>query len=592
MMRRSLAVGAIMLTLAAVRPLAAAPVDTTGTAALAQVPADAPLVLYVRGVERTKDRLLAMAKNALPDLGPKIQDLVEEKFKDLLMGRQLKGLAKDGPLFLVTVKMPHGNVAPGNSGMAFVVAVTNFADFRDGLLTDDERKTLKPDKAGYETASVEGETTYFLDRNGYAVVTQDKEVAEKFLKKQPGLDGKLAKQTAQKLLASDVSLYVDMTAVNKEFGPQIKQFRPLIKFFIQQLAAQSGQQVAQMYEGIFDGIFRFVEDSRVLLVAGDFRPQGLAFGLQNQVGADTQVNAFLKGAKPGALGQLGTLPAGQLGYMAAELPPELFKLYGPALQGFYGSEDAEGKKLRDAWEALTAAGPQAGAMTFNYPTGGLQVWQYRDPVKAAAAQLKLFQEFQNGESFQSVPLKEKPVVKADAQNYRGFKLNSVRLVWDFDKFAEKFPQGKEMIEVTKRFMGESFNSWFGTDGKVYVGVTAKDWLAAQQLLAAYLDRKDPLSKQQTYQEARQNLPAETTLISLLDLPQFVQAMAGAFGPLMQAQGLPVQIPELKAPKGRSLFGFALTLRPEVISFDLWVPVTTVSEIKKMVEQAAGGQKIQ
>ncbi len=231
-------------------------------------------------------------------------------------------------------------------------------------------------------------------------------------------------------------------------------------------------------------------------------------------------------------------------------------------------------------------------MSFNYPTGGLQVWQYRDPAKAAAAQLKLFQDFQNGESFQSVPLKEKPVVKPDAQTYRGFKLGSVRLVWDFDKFAEKFPQGKEMIEVTKRFMGESLNSWFGTDGKVYVSVTAKDWPAAQQLLGAYLDRKDTLGKRQTYQEARQNLPAETTLLSLLDIPQFVQAMAGAFGPIMQAQGLPVQIPELKAPKGRSLFGFALTLRPEVISFDLWVPVTTVSEVKKMFEQATGGQKIQ
>ena len=591
MMRRTLGIGAIILALAAVRPLAAAPVETTGTAALAQVPADAPLVLHVRGIDRAKDRLLAMAKNALPDLGPKLQDLVEEKLKDILMGRQLKGLAKDGPLFLVTVKLPHGNVAPGNSGMGFVAAVTNFADFRDGLLLEDERKTLKPEKAGYETATIEGETTYFLDRNGYAVVTQDKEVAEKFLKKQPGLDGKLAKEAAQKLLSSDVSLYVDMTAVNKEFGPQIKQFRPLIKFFIQQLAAQSGQQVAQVYEGFFDGAFRFIEDTRVLLVAGDFRPEGLAFGLHSRVGADTKVNTLLQGSKPGALEQLGTLPAGQLGYIAAELPPELYKLYGPVLQGF-GSEDEGGKKMRETWEALTAAGPQTVAMNFNYPTGGLQVWQYRDPAKAAAAQLKLFQDIQYGESFQSVPLKEKPVVKPDAQTYRGFKLNSMRLVWDFDKFAEKVPQGKEMIEVTKRFMGESLNSWFGTDGKVYVSVTAKDWPAAQKLLEAHLDRKDPLGKHKTYQEARQNLPAETTLLSLVDVPQFVQVMASAFGPIFQAQGLPVQIPELKAPKGRSLFGFALTLRPEVISVDLWVPVTTVSEVKTMFEQATGGQKIQ
>jgi hypothetical protein len=582
-----------MLILASARLVPAAPVPANvDTAVLAQVPAGASIVVYLHGLEHTKGRLITMVKNALPDLAPMIQDKIEESLKTALEGRQIKGVAKDGPIFLVLPELPRSG--QGIPKLAKIIAVTNYADFRDGILTDEERKSLKPDKAGYEVATIEGQTAYFIDRMGYAIVTNDKGLAEQFLKKQPGLDTKLSKETTQKLLACDVAAYVDMVAVNKEFGPQIKQFRPLIKFFIQQMAAQSGQQAAQIYEAFFDGAFQLLEDSRVFLAAGDFRPEGLALTLSNQMGADTKIGAFLKDAKPGPLEKLGTLTAGQLGYMGVELQPEFFKVFGPLLQGYYDvGNEKEGKAIRAAWDELAAAGPQSWLMDYNMPVQGVQVWTYKDPARAAAAQIKLFQAFQSGDAFQGIPLKAKPEIKTDAETYHGFKLNSVRMTWDFDKFAEKLPQGgKEMAEMMKAFMGDAMNSWFGTDGKVYVSVTAKDWPAAQKLLAAYLDGQNPVGKEKVFQEARRNLPAKTTLLMLVDTPQYLQAMAKVFGPMFKAQGVPITIPEFKAPKGKSFTGFALTLRPEVMSFDLWVPVTTVSEIKKMVEQATGGPKIQ
>jgi hypothetical protein len=39
---------------------------------LAQVPAGAPNVIQIHGVTRTKDRLLTMMKNALPELAAKV----------------------------------------------------------------------------------------------------------------------------------------------------------------------------------------------------------------------------------------------------------------------------------------------------------------------------------------------------------------------------------------------------------------------------------------------------------------------------------------------------------------------------------------
>src|SRR5713101_8422881 len=69
--------------------------------ALAQVPAGSPIVIQVRGLDRTKNRLLALIKNAVPDLAPKVQTAVDAALNQGLQGRKLTGLATDGPLFLV-----------------------------------------------------------------------------------------------------------------------------------------------------------------------------------------------------------------------------------------------------------------------------------------------------------------------------------------------------------------------------------------------------------------------------------------------------------------------------------------------------------
>src|SRR5262249_7335120 len=159
-----------------------------------------------------------------------------------------------------------------------------------------------------------------------------------------------------------------------------------------------------------------------------------------------------------------------------------------------------------------------------------------------------------------------------------FKFHSVQLKWDFEKLAERTPQGgKEMAEAMKKMMGEGSNIWFGTDGKTYVQVTAKDWKTAQAHLDAYLNGTNAVGGEKAFQEALKQLPAQTSMVSLMDGPQYLQVMAEFMGPFAEANGLPFKIPPMKAEKGKSFFGFALTLRPENGSADIWVPVTAISE---------------
>src|SRR5262249_5741996 len=123
-----------ILLLAGLRgPAAPAP---DGGSALAQVPADAPIVVYLHGLERTQDRLGELLKNALPDLGPKAVEQLCQKIEAGLMGRQLKGLPKDGAVFAVLPEVPTPGQQPPK--MALLLAVERYTQFRDSVLQEDE----------------------------------------------------------------------------------------------------------------------------------------------------------------------------------------------------------------------------------------------------------------------------------------------------------------------------------------------------------------------------------------------------------------------------------------------------------------------
>jgi hypothetical protein len=578
--------GAFVVALFLAVPAHAAPAPDKGSA-LAQVPAEAPIVIQVRGLERTKDRLIAMVKNAVPDLGPMLQDKIDEAFKKGLEGRELKGLAPEGPIFFAFTEMPKpGGAMPQ---MVAIFHVTKYADFRDGLLTEEERKGLKKED-GCEVANVKGMDLYFVDRKGYAAVTPVKEVAAQLAKMETGLDAKLNNELARKLLDSDVALYVNMTDVNKAFGDQIQQARLVVQGLLGQIGgAQLDKNTLEMVKAMYDGMFQLVEDSRAFLITTDFRPEGLALHLQAQVGDDTKTNSILKIAKPGSLEALGQMPAGSMGYLAMAVSPDLLKKFS-LLVGFPpGAEGDEGADLRKALDELAAAGPRSIRQSFSFPLQGVQVWDVQNPAKAAEAQLKLYQSLKPGSTYQSAYLKDKPEIKANAETYRGFKLNSVSIVWDFDKL-EAGPGGKAAGEILRKMLGEGMKAWFGTDGKVYVVVTAKDWAAAQRQLEQFLDAKDPVTEEKSFADARKSLPAQTSLLYLLDAPVFAQQMAVYMQAALKAAGKSIDLSEIKPSKQKSYMGVAVTVQPERGSFDLWLPVTAVAEIRKMFEPVLKGAK--
>jgi hypothetical protein len=581
----------IITALIAGAPGGAAPAPVTpGESPLAVVPAQAPIVVHLRGVTRTKDRIATLVKNALPDIGILAAAQLDQALTNALEGRKLQGVDPAGPVFLTFLDMPKGDA--DQLAVALIARVTKYADFRDGLLTDDERKSLKPDNAGYERAEIMGREYFFVDRGAYAVLTPNKETATQLTKKQPGLDGKVSAEIGRKFLEADLAAYVNLAAVNKEFGDQIRGARQFMELAIEAMpAGGTDKQSVEMAKNVFGSVFQLIEDGRAFVVAFDFRPEGLALHLQAQVGAETKTNKFLKDQKPAVLDALGTLPGGMTSYTATAIGDAMLKALAPIMYGTSATDDGK-KAMEAAIDELIASGQKLTLSAANVPPAGINIATFDDPAKAAQAQLKLFRALGEGATFQNAAIKGKPEIKENAESYKGFKFHYVRIVFDLDKLAEAVPGGGDDVKkAMKKLLGEDLKSWFGTDGGRYVSLIGKDWAAAKERLDIYLNGSPSLGSEPAYIATRKQLPAEATVLMLADAGKFAQAMTDYMLAIFKAiPGVPFNLPaELKpVATNTSYMGFAISFRAEHGGFEMFLPAKAVQEIRKVITPLLGG----
>jgi hypothetical protein len=590
-MKRSywLGLAALVLAVGWARPVVAGGPAEDAASPLAQVPAKAPVVIQLRGFEQTKDRLIAMIKEALPDLGAKAEEKINAAVMQGLEGRSLKGLVKNGPVFVVFTEFPKsGDEDELKKKVGVLIHVTKYAEFRDGILNEDERKALKKEN-GYETTQINGEDAFFVDRGEWAVVAQSKEAAKAFASKPTqGLDGKLAKDFAAKLLESDVAVYIDMAAVRAQYGDQIADAKKEIEGKLGDADAVPGLEKGQLelVKKFIGPAFQALDDSQAVLLAVDLRKPGLAIHAQASVGGTTKTNQLLKGMKPSAFDELARLPAGMMNYSAMQIQEGWAKDIGSYLYGANsGDKEKENKKLKEAIDELAAAKPRLRLDATSIPLKSIQVWTYDDPAKAVAAQLKVVRALEVGDVFQMAPIKD-PKIKEKAETHGGFTLHSFSATWDFDKMLEGIEDAggpaeiaKKMPTLMKKWFGTDLHVWFGTDGKSVVQVTAKNFKDAQALLDQFTKGQKTIGEDAAFKEARKQLPKEATFLTFADVPAYGKMMVDVIQAMM-----PLPLPIAAPAKGKaSYLGVAVTVKPERGSFDLWIPGSTAQEIYKMVE---------
>jgi hypothetical protein len=563
---------------------------------LSAVPAKTPLLIQLHGWDRSMERMKATVKAGLPDFAPMITSGLENSLTGLLQGRELKGLAKDGPVFVVFTELP--NPESEVPEMAIVARVTNYVQFRDNLLKDDEKSELKAEKDGIEATKINGMKVYFLSRDDFAIFSPS-EKAIKLLadKKTESMAGKLDQAAERELLDPDVSALVDVKALRKMYGDKINDAKTFLDQAIQQAQGFGGVDKDQIESAkkLFESVFQIVDDANSLLASADFRPEGLMLHFHTHFGEKSKVNDFLKTMKPAPLTGLGRLPVGQLTYTSSSGSFSLLQGVSGSFLGLGGgsSDSKDNKAYQEAVEALNKLKVENTASSSDFPAAGLQVTQYEDPAKAVELTLKMFKAMPENAAFAGTVIKGKPKIQTDVKKVGNVSLHGVELTWDLDKAVERFPEELRdaMKESLNKMLGTETRMWFGSTGKLFAQVTAKDWESASKILDSFLSGNSALGKEEGYAEARKALPAEASMVTLIDAGRAGYFIA-QYGSevLKNVPGFPAQLlAEPKMPEGKPVFvGIAVTLKPQNGSLDIWLPAAGVNAIIKVLAPLFNG----
>lgn len=594
LLRAALAVAAVG-ALALPSP-AAAPVPPGGQAVRLPFPAKAPVVVQLNGVGAARERLSAMLKAAMPDAAAALDKQIDDGLKQLLAGRALTAIPADGRVYLVVNDI--AALFENTPSFSLLVPVTSYKEFRDSFLTADERKTFAAGKGVDEvklSAFDSEQSVYMVDLKDYVALSPHKGTAEVYA-------GKFTRATtaamppalAKSFLAADLAVYANLEIINETFGEQIKNFKMLADFGLQQaemggeVPGVSKKQLAAGKQAI-EGLFQAVEDCRGVVIAAEFRPEGLNVRVQAQFADDTASAKLLQAESPGPLADLGRLPAGLTSYAGWKFGKRFVQVTrGLMADAEFAPADDDEKgnaavKKRQA--ELTAAGPRGEVAGVGREANSLTVTNYADPKKAVAALLGCYEAMAAGGRVKGAVLKDAPKVTAEAREHAGFTFAEVKLAFDFEATVKDLPDGAKETTLAqlKRTLSEQTTVWVGTDGKAVVQVIAKDWAAATAALDGYLDNKKSVGAVDGFKQARRQLPADATLLMMVNVGEVATMLLDTFRAMGDAMSNLPAIKKLKPLTGPPAFiGLAVALAGDTATADVFVPGAAIAAGRKIV----------
>lgn len=589
----AVAVGPLLALAPAAR--AAAPVPgAAGKAVTFPFPAKAPIAVQVTGIGAARERLTAMIKAALPDDAKQLDTQIDEALKQLLADRKLTAVPKDGRVFIVVNDI--AGLFEGTPAFAVLVPVTSYKEFTATFLTADERKTVGGGKGVDEVKlGLQGDehAVYMVDLKEYVALTPDRGTADAYAAKfTRATTAAMPAELARTFVGSDLAVYLNLDAINEKYAEQIKGFKMLIDFGLQQ--AQMGGALPGINKKQLDaakvmlgGAFQALEDCRGVVIGLEFRPEGLNLRVQAQFTEDTASAALLKAEAPGALADVGKLPAGLGQYSATQFGKKFHDVMKGLSPDFApADDDAKGNEALEKQQgALHAAGPQGEVSGAGGAGTTFTAARYADAKKAVAALVGCYEAMSAGGRLHSAVLKDAPKVTKGAQKHGAFTFSEVRVAFDFEATVKDLPDGvkESTIAQLKRGLTEQQTTWIGTDGKTVVQVTAKDFAAATAALDAFLDPKKPVSGTDGFKLTRKQLPADANFLLMAETGQLITGLIDSLKALQDTvPGFP-RIGPVKPLKGDPAFiGIAVTLKGDAATLNVFIPGAALAAGKKIV----------
>jgi hypothetical protein len=594
LLRTALAAG---LMLAFAGAAAAAPAPAIGKNIALPYPAKAPIVVHVNGFDQSRDRLAKMLEALPPAEGKQVKSALTDGLAHLLKGRKLDAVPQDGRVFLVVHDIP--KLFDGEPAIAVLIPVTSYKAFKESVLTADERKSIEKGAGGVETiktnATGDELPLHLVDLKTYVAISPNQETAESYTAKYTSAQsGAMGPELSASFLNADVSVYVNFDVINDLYGDQIRQFKGLIDFALGQAQGMNmipgfGKQQMDMAKLMIGGVFTAVEDAKGLVLAAEFRPDGLAARAHIRFADETTSADVLKTETPTALAGLVKLPKGMSTYGGTKFGKKFTDLGAKFSQEFLADEndDKSADRIAKLQADIAAAAPAGTYSAAKGTDKSITVTAYKDPQKALDALTKLYSGIGKDGKFSGIVLKGKPAVSEKAQSHRDLSFTEVRMTFDFAASVEGLPEPARDAALAqfKRMMAEKTTFWLAGDGKSLIQVNAKNWADAKSMLDEYFDAKDTVGGDAGFQVVRKNLPEQASLIYLLETGDVVAGLveqAKAVAGQIPGGGLP-EIGSVKPVKGDPTYlGFAIVLKGQVAGAELFFPGTSMNVAVKMI----------
>ncbi|MBA4188968.1 MAG: hypothetical protein C0467_13305 [Planctomycetaceae bacterium] len=560
-------------------------------------PAKAPIVVSINGYDTARGRLNKLLTAALPKDAARVTKLLDGELDQLFEGRKLDDVRKDARGFVVLNDL--ASLIQDTPAVSVFVPVTKHKDFLKSFLTKEEFKTLDNGKDGVDSIKTaafgEEQPAYLVDLKDYTAITLDKATAEAHAAKFATANSdQLGTDLAETFLKADLALYVNMDAINDQFGDQIREFKGLVDFALQQAAQQGAlgslnKKQIEAVKVILKGLVQGVEDSRGVVAAVELRPEGVFVRLQIRFSENSPSAKLLATEKPETMADIAKLPTGLGTYTAMKFGKAISEVVRDLGQEFATTDD-DGKGaelLEQHLKAVADAGPGAEYSAALPPAASITVTAYKDADKAAKGLAKAFKAIGAGGRVNGIVVKSAPRVGDDAEKHAGFTFASVNLNFDFEASVAALPEmvRDATLEAFKRAVPEKAAQWIGSDGKVVVRVMAKDWEAAKKLIDQYLGGKATIGANAGFKKVREQLPAEANVLFIAEIESAINGLVAAMKPAADAiPGFP-QIGIVKKVEGGqpAYLGFAVTLKGEVATVTGFVPIASLETAAKMLE---------
>lgn len=585
-------VAAVVATPALAGPVA--PAGTKGTSY--PFPTSAPVVVVLNGYETARARLGALLAAALPTDAPTVAKAFDAELGKLLDGRKLTAVRKDARTYLVV----HDAKSLFESGGAItaVVPVTAADKFRDTFLTAEELKGMKQGAGGVHSATTSsGRTIYLTDLKDHVAVSFDELTASGYAADYPAATADaMGADLAASFEAADLGVYVGMPAIVEAYRNEVQAAKRLLEFIFQQAIDQGklpgvgkiqfgGMKVA------IRGVFQGIRDCRGLVLAAEFRPDGLLLRAHAQFTDKSPTAQLMKAEASGPLAAMGRLPAGFGEYVECRLG-DGFRDVMPVLtmKQLPADDDEKGAAaLERSWADRLAAGPGGAWYAQLDPGAEIAVTEFKDPAKGARAAVDAFRAVGPGGFVSRVYVKGAPEVADATVKHRGLTFTEVRLRLDLDTTAGRLPEGAArdaMLAQLKRTRLERPGVWIGADDRTVIQLTAKDWASAKAALDAYLDGKPVVGSEDNFKAVQKHLPSRATAVLLSDVGVVVwdgAELLRAVGPTVP--GVPA-IPDLRRPKGPPVYaGVAVSMSGDTGMITAFVPADAAVVVTKMLSAA-------